>query len=141
MQTLYKKVFLSCAILFTLNAFAQEANLFIGTYTQKGSKGIYVYHFDTATGKSIELSHTNNISNPSFLAITKDKQNVYAVNEDMEGGVTSFSFKNNSLKPLQHIPSKGAQALIKKIYLLPIILAEILYSFIVLQMEESPMQD
>jgi 6-phosphogluconolactonase len=108
MHTLYKKIILGCALLVTLDGFAQEANLLIGTYTQKGSKGIYVYHFDTATGKSIELSHTNNISNPSFLAITKDKQNVYAVNEDVEGGITSFSFKNNTLKTLQQLPSKGA---------------------------------
>jgi len=108
MQSLYQKIFFGCAILISLNCYAQEANLLIGTYTQKGSKGIYVYHFDTATGKAIELSHTNNVSNPSFLAITKDKQNVYAVNEDVEGGVTSFSFKNNSLKALQKIESKGA---------------------------------
>lgn len=108
MQAFYKKIVFSCVLFITLNSFAQEANLLIGTYTQKGSKGIYVYHFDTATGKAIEISHTNNISNPSFLAITKDKQNVYAVNEDIEGGVTSFSFKNNTLKPLQQIPSKGA---------------------------------
>jgi 6-phosphogluconolactonase len=108
MQAFYKKIVFSCIVLITLNSFAQDANLLIGTYTQKGSKGIYVYHFDTATGKAIEINHTNNISNPSFLAITKDKQNAYAVNEDIEGGVSSFSFKNNSLKLLQQIPSKGA---------------------------------
>lgn len=88
--------------------FAQEANLLIGTYTQKGSKGIYIYHFDTVSGKAIELSHTNNISNPSYLTISKDKQYVYAVNEDVDGGISSFSFKNNKLKLLQQLPSKGA---------------------------------
>ena len=101
MQAFYKRIVYSCAVLITLNSFAQEANLLIGTYTQKGSKGIYVYHFDTATGKAIELSHTNNISNPSFLSISKDHQTVYAVNEDIEGGVSSLSFKNNNLKLLQ----------------------------------------
>jgi hypothetical protein len=80
--------------LFSLSSFAQNAsktpiaNLLIGTYTEKGSKGIYVYHFDTATGKATELSHTNNSSNPSFLTISKDKQNVYAVNENKEGHST-----------------------------------------------------
>ncbi len=108
MQAFYKRILSSCAILITLNSFAQDANLLVGTYTQKGSKGIYVYHFDTTTGKAIELSHTNNISNPSFLSISKDHQTVYAVNEDVEGGVSSFSFKNNSLKLLQQIPTKGA---------------------------------
>ena len=105
---MFKKIAALFILFVSVRSFAQEANLLIGTYTQKGSKGIYIYHFDTATGKAIELSHTNSVSNPSFLAITKDKQNVYAVNEDIEGGVSSFSFKNNTLKFLQQLPSKGA---------------------------------
>lgn len=108
MRNLYQKIFIGCSILLSLNCFAQDANLFIGTYTQRGSKGIYVYHFDTTSGKAIELSHTNKVSNPSFLAITKDKKNVYAVNEEIEGGVSSFSFKNNTLNLLQQLSSKGA---------------------------------
>jgi 6-phosphogluconolactonase len=103
-----KRITTLICIFATTNLIAQDANLLIGTYTQKGSKGIYVYHLDTATGKATELSHTNLISNPSFVAITKDKQNVYAVNEDIDGGVSSFSFKNNTLKLLQQLPSKGA---------------------------------
>ena len=105
---MFKKIAALFILFVSVKSFAQDANLLIGTYTQKGSKGIYIYHFDTATGKAIELSHTNSVSNPSFLAITKDKQNVYAVNEDIEGGVSSFSFKNNTLKFLQKLPSKGA---------------------------------
>ena len=80
---------------------AQSANLLIGTYTQKGSKGIYVFHFDTATGKAVELSHTDSISNPEFLTITKDKQFVYSVNENKDGMISAFAFKNNKLSLLQ----------------------------------------
>jgi 6-phosphogluconolactonase len=83
---------------------AQNANLFIGTYTQKGSQGIYVFNFDTATGKAIELSHTDSISNPEFLTITKDKQFVYAANEDKNGMVSAFALKNNKLNLLQQKP-------------------------------------
>ncbi len=100
--------------LFPLNNFAQNAsktpiaNLLIGTYTEKGSKGIYVYHFDTATGKATELSHTNNSSNPSFLTISKDKQNVYAVNENKEGMVSAYTLTNNKLVLLHQKKTKGA---------------------------------
>ncbi len=87
---------------------AQSANLIVGTYTQKGSKGIYLFQFDTATGKAIELSHTENISNPSFLAITKDKQFVYAVNENTEGGLSAFSLSNNKLKLINQVATNGA---------------------------------
>ena len=84
---------------YSLNA--QNANLLIGTYTQKGSKGIYVFNFDTATGKATELSHTDSSSNPEFLTITKDKQFVYAVNETKDGMVSAFELKNNKLHLLQ----------------------------------------
>jgi 6-phosphogluconolactonase len=84
------------------------ANLLIGTYTQKGSKGIYVFNFDTTTGKAIELSHTDSAVNPEFLTITKDKQFVYAVNETKDGMVSAFAFKDNHLNLLQQKPVNAA---------------------------------
>ena len=79
----------------------QKANLLVGTYTQSDSKGIYVFNFDTASGKAIELSHTDISSNPEFLTITKDKKFVYAVNEVKDGMVATYSFINDKLKLLQ----------------------------------------
>lgn len=96
-------VFTIC-IAFHFVASAQQANLLVGTYTQRGSKGIYVFNFDTATGKAIELSHTDSIVNPEFLTITKDHQFVYAVNETKNGMLSAFSFKDNKLKLLQQKP-------------------------------------
>jgi len=84
------------------------ANLLVGTYTQKGSKGIYVFNFDTVTGKAIELSHTDSNANPEFLAITKDKRFVYAVNETKDGMISAFSFKDNKLSLLNQKTTKGA---------------------------------
>lgn len=84
------------------------ANLLIGTYTQKGSKGIYVFNFDTTTGKAIELSHTDSSANPEFLTITKDKQFVYAVNETKDGMVSAFALKDNKLNLLQQKPVNAA---------------------------------
>jgi len=87
---------------------AQNANLLIGTYTQKGSKGIYLFQFDTATGKAIEISHTDSAKNPSFLTLSKDKKNVYAVNETAAGSVSVYALNNNELKLIQTKTSKGA---------------------------------
>lgn len=87
---------------------AQNANLLVGTYTQSGSKGIYVFNFDTTTGKAIELSHTDNSNNPEFLTITKDKQYVYAVNETKEGMLAAYALKNNKLNLLQLKSVKSA---------------------------------
>ena len=103
-----KSFFVSIVLLLQMSSLAQDANLLIGTYTQKGSKGIYLFHFDTATGKAIEISHTDSAKNPSFLTISKDKQNVYAVNESTEGSVSVYSLKSNQLNLLQSKSSKGA---------------------------------
>lgn len=104
-----KAIFLFSIIsLYSFLANAQKANLLVGTYTQKGSKGIYVFNFDTATGKAVELSHTNNVENPSFLTITDDHQYVYAVNEKSDGMLTAFSLENNKLKLLNQVATNGA---------------------------------
>lgn len=108
-----KPIFKTITLLFMLisyysHSIAQTANLLVGTYTDRGSKGIYVFNFDTATGKAIELSHTEGIVNPEFLTITKDRQFVYAVNETKNGMVSAFSLKNNQLKLLQQNPTNAA---------------------------------
>lgn len=92
----------------SLSLFSQSANLIIGTYTNKGSKGLYVFKFDTATGKATELSHTDSAINPSFLTISKDKQFVYTINESNKGQVSAYALKGDKLILLQQKSTKGA---------------------------------
>lgn len=65
----------------TITGFSQQHKLFIGTYTGTGSKGIYVYSFDARTGKMMFLSSTDSADNPSFLALSPNGKQLYAVNE------------------------------------------------------------
>ncbi|HEY4150235.1 MAG TPA: lactonase family protein, partial [Chitinophagaceae bacterium] len=64
---------------------------------------IYVYRFNSASGKSTLLSSTAT-SNPSYLAVSPNQHFVYAVNENHNdsGAVTAFSFshKTGSLRKL-----------------------------------------
>jgi 6-phosphogluconolactonase len=71
--------------------------LLIGTYTAKGSEGIYVYRFNTKTGDFEHINNTKGIENPSFLAISPNKKNVYSVKElGNLGGVAAFAFNNKT---------------------------------------------
>jgi len=101
---------LLCSILLLISVagFSQVPNLIVGTYTNNGSKGIYLFNFDTATGKAIELSHTDSAINPSFLTVTKDKQFVYSVQETEIGKLNTYIIQNNQLKLLQQKNTKGA---------------------------------
>ena len=86
--------------------------ILIGTYTQTGSKGIYVYGFDEKTGKALWVSNTEGVQNPSYLAASANGRYVYAVNEthgEKPPMVSSFSFdKNNGqLRLINQQPSGG----------------------------------
>lgn len=90
-----KKLFTALLLLVFIAATGQKYYLFIGTYTNTGSRGIYVYRFDAATGKATFVSNTDSLVNPSFLTIAPDGRHVYAVTETAApngGSVSSFSF-------------------------------------------------
>ena len=75
-----------------------EMYMLVGTYTsQEGSKGIYVYKFDTDTGKSDSVSMVE-VANPSYLAISSDEKFVYSVgqNDKDNNFAHSFSFDKSS---------------------------------------------
>jgi 6-phosphogluconolactonase len=88
---------------------------YVGTYTQKGSKGIYRYDFDPATGQLSGRAVAGEASNPSFLAVSPDRRFLYAVSEisDFEGkktgAVAAFAIdKNGDLTALNKQSSEGS---------------------------------
>lgn len=95
------------------NTYAQKRNLLIGTYTKNGkSEGIYVYEFDSQTGKATYKNKASGVSNPSYLDISKDGKFVYAANENKKGGVSAFSFNpvTGALQLLNSQPTHGSAA-------------------------------
>ena len=94
-----------------------EYLVYIGTYTmQKTSKGIYVYRFDSATGKLTSLGLAADTVNPSFLAVHPNRRFLYAVNEissyegQKSGGVSAFAIDRGTgkLTFLNEVASRGA---------------------------------
>lgn len=87
--------------------------LFVGTYTDTESEGIYKLQFDTKSGEILNADLAAKITNPSYLAISQEKDFLYAVQEvdDFEGGsgaITAFTLKNDSLTEIQTVSSQGA---------------------------------
>lgn len=87
-------------------------DLIVGTYTNKEkSNGIHVYSFDSNTGKLSYRSKTLDVTNPSFLTVSLDNKNVYAVSEVGKGQATvkSFSFDpvSGSLGFLNEVSAGG----------------------------------
>ncbi len=95
-----QKFLLITALFLSFCCSAQNYYLFIGTYTKKGSKGIYVYRFNSTTGKAEWVSNTDSAASPSFLAIAPDKKHIYAVNETGKnpGMVSAYAFDKTTGK-------------------------------------------
>lgn len=76
-------------------ATSSQYYLFVGTYTGEGSEGIYLYRFNAADGSVDSIGVTKGVKNPSYLALSPDQSNIYAVNEradSSEASVSAFSF-------------------------------------------------
>src|SRR5664279_189365 len=90
--------------------------VYVGTYTDKGSKGIYAYRFDPVSGASDAIGLVAETSNPSFLAVDPNHKFLYAVNEidnfngSHSGAVSVFVIDRASgrLTLVQQVSSLGA---------------------------------
>jgi len=91
---------------------AQNYNLLVGTYTNKGtSEGIYVYNYNSLTADTKLKSIAKNVINPSYLTVSADKKFVYSVNENGKASeISAFSFESQGgvLKLLNKKSSQGA---------------------------------
>ncbi|MFB9054500.1 lactonase family protein [Formosa undariae] len=88
---------------------ADSFPFYVGTYTNKGSKGIYKYALN-ADGTFTNLGLKAIAENPSFLTLSSDKKNLIAANEidsDGSGAITSFAIEKDSLIFKNTIPSGG----------------------------------
>ncbi len=96
-------------------AMPDKYHVYIGTYTQRGSKGIYRMEMDPATGRLTEPVLAAETASPSFLALHPDGRFVYAVGEVSEfngekaGSVVAFSRdpKSGALTLLNRQSSRG----------------------------------
>lgn len=103
------------ALAVTAGLQAAELKVYLGTYTNKGSKGIYLARLDTATGKLSAPELAAEIANPTFLTIDPSGKYLYAANEignykgERTGSVSSFSIDaaSGKLTPINAVSSKG----------------------------------
>jgi 6-phosphogluconolactonase len=90
--------------------------VYVGTYTDKASKGIYSFRFDPNTGDLGQVELVAETSNPSFLTVDQSGKFLYAVNEldifdgNVTGAISTFAVNRESAKltQLQQVSSAGA---------------------------------
>src|SRR2546426_3868310 len=90
--------------------------VYVGTYTIRGSQGIYAYRFDDRNGQSVPLGLVAKTTSPSFLDVDPSRRFLYAVNEVSDfqgrktGAVSAFAIDRTTgkLKDLNQVSSLGA---------------------------------
>jgi len=78
--------------------------VFIGTYTQKTSRGVYAFRFDSTDGTATEPWLAAEARSPTFLALAPDRKHVYATGElrpaeagdPPSGGVSAYRIDEKS---------------------------------------------
>jgi 6-phosphogluconolactonase len=90
-------------------ACSADTLVYVGTYTGKGSEGVYIYRLDSSTGALTNIGKTAGLENPSFLAIDPKGRYVYAVRESSRGAVVALSRHptTGELTVLNEQPSGG----------------------------------
>ncbi len=89
--------------------------VYIGTYTTKGSKGIYLYELDRTTGALTAKGAVATTPNPTFLALAPNHKYLYAANEigdykgEKAGAISAFAIqpKTGALTLINQSSTKG----------------------------------
>ncbi len=83
--------------------FADSMTVFLGTYTDGSSKGIYKCRLDTSSGNLSELELAAETVNPSFLALHPNGKYLYAVGEISDfGGQQTGAVSAYKIDPATH---------------------------------------
>jgi 6-phosphogluconolactonase len=90
-----------------------EEILFVGTYTDNGSEGIYRFNLNLDTGELTNKTLSAKIKNPSYITFSPDRNSLYAVSEvdnykKEEGSITTFRVKDTSLIYVEDQSTHGA---------------------------------
>jgi len=101
-----------CFLLLTtclVNCKAQDTTLYVGTYTNGDSEGIYKLTFNTKTGELSNKQLAAKTENPSYINYSPDKKHIYAVIENEKGMVSAFKIQDDGhLKALNKVSTHGA---------------------------------
>tara|TARA_R110000737_G_scaffold338767_1_gene360110 strand:+ start:681 stop:1790 length:1110 start_codon:yes stop_codon:yes gene_type:complete len=90
-----------------------EEVLFVGTYTDGDSEGIYRFNFNLDTGELKNKVVAAKIKNPSYIAFSTNGSSLYAVSEvddfkKDDGSITTFTVKDTTLVKVNEQSTYGA---------------------------------
>ncbi|MCL6293874.1 lactonase family protein [Jejuia spongiicola] len=87
----------------------KNSTLYVGTYTNGDSEGVYQFQFNSETGELNKKQLASVSENPSFITYSPDKKYIYAVNENQEGAISAFKVEDDkTLTFINKVKTNGA---------------------------------
>jgi 6-phosphogluconolactonase len=112
-----KTLLFLCLFIVTISGHAQTSKeiVYVGTFSVRGSEGIYVYDFERSTGAFRLIQAMRTLESPTFLTVHPSGKFLYSVNRGRvsshknSGSVSAYSIDKESgkLTLLNHKPSYG----------------------------------
>ncbi|GAA4269279.1 lactonase family protein [Hyunsoonleella aestuarii] len=101
------KFYFLVPVIALFNCKAQTIPLYVGTYTNGDSEGIYKLDFNTETGDLTNLQLSTSTENPSFITYSHNKKYLYSVGESNET-ISAFKIqKSGTLELLNTVTTHG----------------------------------
>ncbi|SFS10394.1 6-phosphogluconolactonase [Granulicella pectinivorans] len=112
-RTLVRMMAATAVLPATVEGFAavKKTRLLIGTGTggKSKSKGIYVADFDATTGSLGEMTLAAELESPTWIAVDRHQQHLFAISEVKKGMVTSFAVNKGSGVTLTKVNEQSAE--------------------------------
>lgn len=84
---------------------------YLGSYTKEESKGVYRFNFDSEQAEIVDVTSVAELNNPTYVAVSANNQNLYAVSQDGElGGIVAFAIdqETGALTKLNSLSEAGS---------------------------------
>lgn len=70
-----------------------QFTVYVGSYADASAEAIHILRFDAMCGRLTYIRGVSNVANPSFLAVNRRGDRLYAVRETASGAVVAFSME------------------------------------------------
>ena len=80
-------------LILSISCFSQDPYLFIGTYTNGKSKGIYVYRFNESSGTATEVSSIQQKIRPTSASHQMENMCMQQMKNEVGGAVGAYAFE------------------------------------------------
>lgn len=101
-----------CSLVIFISCKEESSKLFVGTFTQTGSEGLYSYSFNPKTGELNNKKLEAEIKDPSFLTISNNKKYLYVIKrteefKDSKGAIIAYKIKEDGIEEINTVGTGG----------------------------------